>query len=79
MEPMYDVPQFWKGWANTCEAVGRQADGSEMTAPRMLAYAAWAKQDPNLGRLAWDRLIGDAVMGPTTILDQPRHFVGPKA
>ena len=50
MEPMYDVPAFWRGWANTCEALGRRVGGNEMTAPRMLAYAAWAKKDPALGR-----------------------------
>ena len=78
MEPMYDIPQFWKGWANTCEAVGRQVDGSEMTGPRMLAYAAWAKKDAELGKLAWDKLIGDAVIGPTTVIPQPRRVSGPE-
>jgi hypothetical protein len=61
MEPMYDVPEFWRGWANACEAVGRQVSGNQMTAPRMLAYAACAKNDPELGRMAWDKLIGDAL------------------
>jgi hypothetical protein len=61
MEPMYDVPAFWRGWVNTCEAVGRQVHGNEMTGPRMLAYAAWVKQNPELGRMAWDKLIGDAL------------------
>ena len=63
MQPMYDVPAFWRGWANTCEALGRRMGGNEMTAPRMLAYAAWAKKDPALGEMAWDKLIGSA-LGP---------------
>lgn len=29
-----------------------------MTAPRMLAYAAYKKKDAELGRLAWEKLIG---------------------
>jgi PcRGLX-like protein central beta sandwich domain/PcRGLX-like protein C-terminal alpha/alpha toroid domain/PcRGLX-like N-terminal RIFT barrel domain len=61
MEPMYDVPAFWRGWANTCEALGRRVGGNEMTAPRMLAYAAWVKKDPALGEMAWDKLIGTAL------------------
>ncbi len=61
LEPMYDVPAFWRGWANTCAALGRQLTGNAMTAPRLLAYAAWVKQDPELGRLAWEKLIGNAL------------------
>lgn len=58
MEPMFDVPEFWRAWANTSEDVGRQVAGNEMTGPRMLAYAAWKKQNAELGRLAWEKLIG---------------------
>jgi YetA-like protein len=58
IEPMFDVPEFWRAWTNTSEAVGRQVTGGEMTGPRMLAYAAYVKKDPELGRLAWEKLIG---------------------
>jgi hypothetical protein len=58
MEPMFDVPEFWRAWANTSEAVGRAVNGSQMTGPRMLAYAANAKKSPELGRMAWEKLIG---------------------
>src|SRR5690606_18450426 len=30
MEPMYDIPEFWDAWANTCEAAGRQVTGNGM-------------------------------------------------
>ncbi|MES1194733.1 MAG: hypothetical protein ABUL65_02485, partial [Opitutus sp.] len=33
LEPMFDVPEFWRGWANAAEAVGRQVTGEQMTAP----------------------------------------------
>ena len=56
---MYDVPDFWRAWADTCEFIGREVTGNQMTAPRMLAYAANAKQSPELGRLAWQKLIGN--------------------
>jgi hypothetical protein len=58
MEPMFDVPEFWRAWANTSEDVGRRAGGNEMTGPRMLAYAAYKKHSEELGRMAWDKLIG---------------------
>jgi hypothetical protein len=61
MEPMFDVPGFWRAWANTSEAVGRQAGGNEMTAPRMLAYAAYKKHSAELGLMAWNKLIGPAL------------------
>ena len=73
LEPMYDVPAFWSGWANTTEAVGRQAGGNEMTAPRMLAYAAYVKKDPALGRMAWEKLIGKTLPP----LAQPAKVAGP--
>lgn len=73
MEPMYDIPDFWRGWANTCEAVGRQVGGNQMTGPRMLAYAAWVKKDPELGKLAWDKLIGTALPASA----QPTKVSGP--
>ena len=58
MEPMYDVPAFWTAWTNTAEAVGRQVEGTHMTGPRMLAYAAHKKNSPELGLLAWQKLLG---------------------
>ena len=75
MEPMYDIPAFWQAWANTCENTGRQAGGSQMTAPRLLAYAAHVKKSPELGRMAWEKLIGPA--GKLPPLAQPKKFSGP--
>jgi hypothetical protein len=75
MEPMYDVPEFWRAWANTCEAVGRQVEGNHMTGPRMLAYAAHKKNDPTLGRMAWEKLIGPP--GKLPPLNVPKKFSGP--
>ena len=75
MQPMYDLPEFWKAWANTSEFVGRQTGGGEMTAPRMLAYAANAKHSAELGRLAWEKLIGPA--GKLPPLAQPKRITGP--
>jgi hypothetical protein len=73
MEPMYDVPEFWAAWANTCEAIGREVSGNQMTGPRMLAYAAYKKNDAELGRLAWEKLIGS---GPAGSLPVPRPVEG---
>jgi hypothetical protein len=71
MEPMYDVPAFWQAWTNTCEAVGRAAGGSQMTAPRLLAYAAFKKHDAELGRLAWEKLIGPPGVLPAEPTPKP--------
>lgn len=71
MEPMYDIPEFWRAWVNTCEAVGRSVTGGQMTGPRMLAYAAFKKQDAELGRLAWEKLIGPAGTLPAQPLSAP--------
>lgn len=73
MEPMFDVPQFWRAWANTSADVGRQTGGTEMTAPRMLAYAAYKKKDAELGRLAWQKLIGPRLPP----VSRPRPVSGP--
>jgi len=74
LEPMFaDIPDFWRGWANTCEGVGRSVNGGQMTGPRMLAYAAHAKNSDELGRLAWDKLIGTS-LAPAP---QPKAFSGP--
>jgi hypothetical protein len=62
MEPMFsDVPDFWRAWADTCEYIGRNVKGNEMTAPRLLAYAAYKKQSPELGVMAWEKLIGNSL------------------
>ncbi len=75
MEPMYDLPAFWKAWANTSEFIGREVNGGQMTGPRMLAYAANKKQSAELGRLAWEKLIGPA--GTLPPLAQPVRVTGP--
>lgn len=73
MEPMYDIPEFWAAFANTCEAIGRQVGGNQMTGPRLLAYAAYKKNDPELGRMAWEKLIGDQLTPPPL----PQTYRGP--
>jgi hypothetical protein len=73
MQPMFDVPEFWRAWADTCEYIGRQVNGGQMTGPRMLAYAAWVKNDPQLGQLAWEKLIGNALPPPS----RPARISGP--
>ena len=75
MERMYDVPEFWRAWVNTCEAIGRQVTGGQMTGPRMLAYAAYKKDNPELGRLAWEKLIGPP--GKLPPIPQPKRYAGP--
>ena len=75
LEPMYDLPDFWRAWANTCEAVGRQVNGGQMTGPRLLAYAASVKNDSALGLLAWEKLIGPR--GKLPARDVPKKFSGP--
>ncbi|MFT3870485.1 MAG: hypothetical protein QM715_18710 [Nibricoccus sp.] len=59
LEPMYDVPEFWTAYAKTCATIGQQAEGGQMTAPRLLSYAANRLQDPKLGLEAWKKLVGD--------------------
>ncbi|HEX2851895.1 MAG TPA: hypothetical protein VHO24_01565 [Opitutaceae bacterium] len=76
MEPMYDIPEFWRAWVNTSEAVGRQVEGGQMTGPRMLAYAASVKKDAELGRMAWEKLIGPP--GKLPPLSQPKRYTGPE-
>jgi hypothetical protein len=73
MEPMFDVPDFWRAWADSCEYIGRQVGGNQMTGPRLLAYAAWVKKDSQLGELAWEKLIGNALPPPA----RPAKFSGP--
>ena len=75
MEPMYDIPDFWKAWANTSEFIGREVNGGQMTGPRMLAYAAEKKHSAELGRLAWEKLIGPP--GQLPPLNQPKRVTGP--
>ncbi len=74
MEPMFpDVPEFWRAWADTCDYIGRNVNGGQMTAPRMLAYAAYKKNSPELGLLAWEKLIGNALPPPS----RPAKVTGP--
>jgi hypothetical protein len=62
MEPMFpDAPDFWRAWTDTSEYIGRNVKGNEMTAPRLLAYAAYKKQSPELGLLAWQMLLGNTL------------------
>lgn len=75
MEPMYDLPEFWRAWANTAEAIGRQVDGNQMTGPRMLAYAAAAKKNAELGQMAWEKLIGPP--GKLPPRNVPKKYAGP--
>jgi hypothetical protein len=62
LKPMFDAPEFWKGWINWCESNGKNMEGSRMTGPVLTAYAAKMKNDPELGRRAWEQLVGNAVV-----------------
>jgi hypothetical protein len=73
MEPQYDIPEFWAALTNTFEHVGRQVAGGQMTGPRLLAYAAHKKNNAELGRMAWDKLIGKGL----TPLPQPKPVRDP--
>jgi len=64
MEPMYDIPAFWTAFAKTCGSIGEAAEGGQMTAPRLLAYAANKMHDPRLGQMAWEKLIGQDITSP---------------
>ena len=46
-----------------------------MTGPRMLAYAAYKKNDAELGRMAWEKLIGPR--GKLPPLNVPKKVAGP--
>jgi hypothetical protein len=78
MRSMIDYPQFWDGWANYCQQAGPNTTGNQMTAPRLLAYAAYAKNDAAAGREAWNRLIADG-MNPAqdTPIAKPKDITGP--
>ena len=77
MEPMFDSPDFWKRWIEVSELFGRSADSSKgvMGGPRMLAIAAHAQGNSELGVMAWKKLIGNALNDniPPAILSQPAH------
>ena len=49
LRSLIDVPEFWKTWLESCE----QPRGGART----LAYAAYIKKDPALGRAAWEGLL----------------------
>jgi hypothetical protein len=63
MEPMFDEPAFWERWVEMVELFGRDADSFQgrMGGPRMLAFVAQKKRSAELGVMAWEKLIGDAL------------------
>jgi hypothetical protein len=73
---MFDYPEFWEGFEKAMEAVA-SSSGNQMTAPRGAAYAAFIKKDQRLGSLAWDKLVGDAQIGPATQIPPLRRIDGP--
>ena len=74
---MFDYPEFWDGFAKVCQAVSTSG-GNQMTAPRGAAYAAYARKDQTLGSLAWEKLVGTAVITPNTVIPQNRIISGPE-
>ncbi|HVX86436.1 MAG TPA: hypothetical protein VH253_16760 [Phycisphaerae bacterium] len=74
---MFDYPEFWDGFEKVCEAVATSS-GNQMTAPRGAAYAAYIKKDQRLGSLAWDKLVGDAKIGPDTQIAPDVKITGPE-
>jgi hypothetical protein len=71
-ETMFDYPEFW---ANVCQSLSTSG-GGQMTAPRAAAYAAFVKKEPAPDKLAWDKLVGNAVIGPTMLIPQPHRMSG---
>jgi hypothetical protein len=59
MKQMFDVPEFWEGFAKVMEAVSQSA-GGQMTNARGAAYAAAARNSQQYGNLAWNNLVGNA-------------------
>ena len=76
-ESMFDYPEFWAYWTRICEGLSTSGGGN-MTGPRAAAYAAFVKKDATLGKLAWDKLIGDARIDSTIAIPQPRRSSGPE-
>lgn len=59
---LVDVPEWREAWIELCEYFAERRGG--MTGPRAAAFAAHAKKDEQLGRRAWDLLIGDTLRRP---------------
>lgn len=50
---LLDVPEWSKAWLDLCEEWARTGAG-DMAGPRAAGFAAFAKNDPALGRRAWE-------------------------
>ena len=78
--PMVDDQVFKDGWAQTARAVGMgmNAAGGAMAGPKLTAYAAYALKDPQLGVLAWQKLLGDSIPTlPVSNFDPGPNVVNP--
>lgn len=53
-----DYPEFWKLTDNSFSD-NAHADGSSMTGPRMAAWVAASRKDPEMGALAWKNLLNN--------------------
>ena len=55
LETLMDVPEWSAAWLELCETWA-SAGGGDMAGPRAIAYIARKKNDPELGRLAWQEM-----------------------
>lgn len=66
LSTLLDEPKWSKTWLDACVAWARNGKG-EMAGPRAAAFAAFKKNDPELGKLAWQQM---AKPGDGTGLDR---------
>lgn len=55
LETLINVPEWSKAWSELCETWARTGRG-DMAGPRAIAYLAHKKNDPVLGKLAWQEM-----------------------
>ncbi|SMO53922.1 hypothetical protein SAMN06265219_104123 [Gracilimonas mengyeensis] len=72
LETLLDLPEFWEVWLELCEEWARTG-GGDMAAPRAIAYAAYKKNDAELGRLAWQQMFKEGGDG-TGLIRFPEKF-----
>jgi hypothetical protein len=73
---LLDEPKWSKAWLTVSETWARNGKG-DMAGPRAAAYAAFKKNDPELGKLAWQQMFkeGDGT-GLNRFPSQPAYMPG---
>ena len=72
LETLLNEPEWWGAWLELCEEWARTG-GGDMAAPRAIAYAAYKKNDAELGRLAWQQMFREGGDG-TGLVRFPEGF-----